>query len=216
MRIRLLKNRLFMFFILKIAFTAHDVALALPNQEITVGLASGAYQKRTLSKTYIGASPFGFSGEYSIFVNQRLSLAGQFELNLEGEQNSAILIGGSGGLKFYAVGGDSGLISDYYIKGENWPKWNLFLLAGFANKSYDFTIPEKASQTVDEGLIVQKDAKDQQKGSVLGITMGFGITYPVVYYFQPGFRFNIFKSFSAEFQPDIIVSSIWISSGFVL
>ncbi len=198
------------------ALVAGAPALSLPNQEITVGVPSGNYTKTTISEVYKGTAPYGFATEYGIFLDPKLAIAGQFELNLEPTKQSAVLLGGAAGLKYYVVGGDNRILSDTYVKGVGRPKLNAFLVVGFGGKQYDFSVPEKVEDDKKAGSIFEKDGKDLAKGSVVGLSVGLGAQYPIFFDLQPGFRVQMFKSFSAENQPDITVMAVWLSCGFGL
>lgn len=210
---RRIKGKIF-FLLLLCAVPSHSYAAM--SQQIILGLPSATYTKTTLSRTYSGAGPIGFAGEYGLFLNSNLCVAGQFELNLESYEQTAVLIGGGVGIKYFAVGGEKRSIADTYVKGASWPRWNLFFLAGLGGKQFDFTVPEKAAQPQEEGTIVQKDAKDFQKGSAIGLNFGLGLSVPVMNDMEPGFRAQIFQSFSAANQPTISVVSLWLSVGFNL
>lgn len=208
------KNRSVIYCFLLLFFS--DRAWAALGQEITIGLPSVTYQKATLSRNYSGSAPVGFAGEYALYLNPRLCASGQFELNLESSEQTALFIGGGAGLKFYALGGEENNVSDLYIKGSSRSKWNVFLLVGFGGKQFDFSVPEKAVQPQDGSVIVQKDAKDVQKGSAFGLNLGFGISTALADNVEPGLRLQMFKSFSAENQPSISATSIWLQMTFKL
>lgn len=210
------RSRSSIIFALFLFWVISDYGCAAISQEITLGLPSASYQKTTLSRNYSGAGPIGFAGEYALYVSPRLCVQGQFEINLESSEQTALFIGGAAGLKFYALGGEATEVSDIYVKGSSQAKWNIFLLAGFGGKQFDFSVPEKAIQPQDGSVIIQKDAKDVQKGSAFGLNLGFGLSSALGKNLEPGFRMQIFQSFSAENQPSIAVTSLWLHMTFKL
>lgn len=187
------------------------IALNLPDQKFTIALPVTSFSKATAhpSGTSSGSLPVGFAAEYSIFLKPTMSLDGQFEVNLESSEQSIVFMGGSGGTKWFLIGGANENYSDPYLNSNGSSNLNVFILTAFAARQFDFTVLEK-------DLSITRDKKNPIKGSVFALQLGAGAEMPLFGDVLAGIRLQMVSSFSNPNNPDLTIIEFWITTAYNL
>lgn len=201
-------------FLVLISAEGYCLTLNFPEQKMTLALPIVNYNKVTYVTDDSQLLPMGFAAEYSMFLNSDLSIDAQFEVNLESSEGSIVFLGGSGGIKWYLIGGANEKYTDPYIRNIGSPDLNVYFSGGFAARQFDFRVIDSLSAEV--GTAVIRDEKNVSTGNVFAMQFGMGVEYPVFSDLLPGARLQVLKSFSGQTIPDIFILEFWITTAFVL
>lgn len=188
-------------------------AFVFPDQKLLVAPTAVTVDRKTLD-TARSHALVGFGFEYSLFLVERLALFGQFEMNLDTASQSVVLLGGGSGLTWYIRGGANKKYTDAFIRTQAKSTLNLFSSLGLAARQFDFKPVDKEENS--SGQVIKRDRKDVSDGNFFALMVALGAEYPLSYGLVPGLRFQYVKGFSGETIPDVTVTEIWLSVGFLL
>jgi hypothetical protein len=195
---------------------SQKISLSVAKASMTRTISERADENSSVTSTAIPYDvSMGLAASYELFLKKSLAFTTLFEMGLGGLETSVVLLGGAGGVTWYAVGGRSDSFEDSNIISESKSKFNVMLFAGLGGYSYNFKPFEEAQPKSGKVAIVSAQ-RSTTESSIIGLQLGFGADYPIGESFAVGFRYNIFNGFASSDKPKVDFTSMWIMSSFAI
>lgn len=209
-------------FCLFLTQTSLGLTINFPDQKLLVGYSSASITRTVtgkdgeaiISRTDALSASLGFGAEYTLFITHKLGLVGQFALHMGGTTSQGtVLMGGGGGLSWYALGGANQQSEDDYIKTKVSSNINLNIDVGLSAKTFNF---EPFVEPLTPGTTVAENFdNDVTTGSVFGFYLGVGFEYPIAG-FLPGLKVQYVSPFEDTALPSLTIIETWLTVAFLL